>query len=1658
MRKNRAITIAWIFVSIVLGAGRAAGQDGGAGEPAQAQISAEEFRAELARAQSDIELLRRALRRKQDAEKLAMECRESLRAAEEKLDKLQKESTDELAKRSDRIGALEARVQETTRKLEEKGSASTTSDIEKLKGELDAKISELMSAQKNAARLADLLEAAVKETEQIRKAHEKCGAELAEARKALEALTKKSGDDRKALEEETTKLTAEKADLDKKLGEANKKKDELARSEARLKRDLEQARKDQNSAFALMKRDRKLKEEAVADNVAKAKALDEAAKKQAESEKAIAKLKAEKEAALTEISELKRKLGEAGRGNDGASRERIKMLEKQIAEAEKLTSQHAELEAEKERALKQLIDAGVMIQQLSAQRNEAQAQLKSAVTSQKEAEGKAEASLSATLEKALKEKQAIEEERDALRKQVGAERDISKEIKEACERAEKNLAKLKDELSQGNTVADALGAKLRSAAESLAKLRDEKAASDKKIAGLADQLEAQRRSYQSQLAAKDAELSALQGQLAEARSAVGVRQNAFVDAGAYINQLLLEQKGESRNRIAAERALTEAGEVISELLAGQDRLKVQLSDAKNVISKEEAKGGQTTATLSNARARIAELEKQLATVTGRLQESQTALAAAQAESSQLLSGKLAVEATLKDTADMLREVVNRQNGQQTQLADLSKTLEAEKSGREVEQKALAAARGEIAKLSNSLEQQKKATGDAARNATAVAAVLATLQNDKGNVDRKLAELGASLEAANAANAALQTKFESSEKTLAERTSELESLRVSFKELESQRTLAKAALEDSNKVIRDLLAAKDACDARIADLTATGKQQESDLASVRAELASEKEARSAALVIKAETEKQLAGLTQELDSRRSALDAANAATAQLSAQLKSLTGDRDALSGERASLQSALAAEQTRVRDLEGHLSQLQAELAAKTQDIERLDTLLVASQTSGNAAKETLIGSAAFLQSLLVKRSDEQEASSKAQQQLLADAQKLKADFEGKMKVSEQTIAEGKASIKSLSAAAREVNAQKLELEGRVSELQVELEAAREKGIAETNQRTALARELAAARERIAILEDKAAEIERVRAYAENVAGSKLKAESALKDAATFIGELLELRNEDTVARRAAEKALLKLKGEFEGVEKQAEELRRKLNDLDQLKIKKAEAEDRLARLEAERKRSNVATDSALTVVQQLRGARVEALSAQQNAENAFQEAALELDRLRFEVTRKEQEFRMLLAQKEMAYEKQLNDKQAMLVMANTRLGEVDTRLQMAIDERSKAEIAAQEAADVLTQLRTEKSALDQQVRNLSQLVEEERNARVSNAGELEDLKKQLAEVKMERDRIDLARIAAEKNAASMGEIMAKQSVQIQNSQELANELSAMKAALDAANQERDQLSADLEKATVLNAETIALKEALAAKESDCQSQMEELLAKMAEREEKVHDLESATNQVRVLQAELAKLQGADNATLEQALARAAEFEANVKAEQLKAAQYQEALKESEGAVAMLATKVKEVDTAYAGALSRIDELEGALDKAKDDKAKALKAALDVKEQLLRIDPIWYALNSASIEDEQARILKQAKAIIAQYPTAKFDITGHTCTIGSLEANQRLSESRAKGLADFLIKNGIPKDSITYKGVGPARPIGDNATEAGRRRNRRVEVDAVLPD
>ncbi len=69
----------------------------------------------------------------------------------------------------------------------------------------------------------------------------------------------------------------------------------------------------------------------------------------------------------------------------------------------------------------------------------------------------------------------------------------------------------------------------------------------------------------------------------------------------------------------------------------------------------------------------------------------------------------------------------------------------------------------------------------------------------------------------------------------------------------------------------------------------------------------------------------------------------------------------------------------------------------------------------------------------------------------------------------------------------------------------------------------------------------------------------------------------------------------------------------------------------------------------------------------------------------------------------------------------------------------------------------------------------------------------------------------------------------------------------------------------------------------------------------------------------------------------------------------------------------------------------------------------------------------------------------------KIALSGYTDNIGKEEVNQKLSEARAKAVADYLINKGIVNNRISYKGYGSTKPLTANDTEAGRLMNRRVE-------
>ncbi len=101
---------------------------------------------------------------------------------------------------------------------------------------------------------------------------------------------------------------------------------------------------------------------------------------------------------------------------------------------------------------------------------------------------------------------------------------------------------------------------------------------------------------------------------------------------------------------------------------------------------------------------------------------------------------------------------------------------------------------------------------------------------------------------------------------------------------------------------------------------------------------------------------------------------------------------------------------------------------------------------------------------------------------------------------------------------------------------------------------------------------------------------------------------------------------------------------------------------------------------------------------------------------------------------------------------------------------------------------------------------------------------------------------------------------------------------------------------------------------------------------------------------------------------------------------------------------------------------------------------------------IFFATGSSKLLARSYKSLKDVAQIMKDNPTYKIDVDGHTDNTGGAELNQKLSESRANSVKQYLIENGIDESRIVATGYGEDKPIADNKTSAGRAKNRRVEM------
>jgi len=108
---------------------------------------------------------------------------------------------------------------------------------------------------------------------------------------------------------------------------------------------------------------------------------------------------------------------------------------------------------------------------------------------------------------------------------------------------------------------------------------------------------------------------------------------------------------------------------------------------------------------------------------------------------------------------------------------------------------------------------------------------------------------------------------------------------------------------------------------------------------------------------------------------------------------------------------------------------------------------------------------------------------------------------------------------------------------------------------------------------------------------------------------------------------------------------------------------------------------------------------------------------------------------------------------------------------------------------------------------------------------------------------------------------------------------------------------------------------------------------------------------------------------------------------------------------------------------------------------------------------LHFANNKADLgPDAKAAIKKVADGLKAYPGDYSLVVSGHTSSLGGKALNKTLAKLRADAVANVLIDSGIPASRVTTVGVGPDKPIADNATKDGQAKNRRVEIDVKVND
>lgn len=119
--------------------------------------------------------------------------------------------------------------------------------------------------------------------------------------------------------------------------------------------------------------------------------------------------------------------------------------------------------------------------------------------------------------------------------------------------------------------------------------------------------------------------------------------------------------------------------------------------------------------------------------------------------------------------------------------------------------------------------------------------------------------------------------------------------------------------------------------------------------------------------------------------------------------------------------------------------------------------------------------------------------------------------------------------------------------------------------------------------------------------------------------------------------------------------------------------------------------------------------------------------------------------------------------------------------------------------------------------------------------------------------------------------------------------------------------------------------------------------------------------------------------------------------------------------------------------------------------AAALQAGIGA-EGKVAVYGIYFDTNKAVVKPESNPTLEQIIKLLKQSPKLNLFVVGHTDAAGAPEANLKLSNDRAAAVVQALVSRGVEAARLEPAGAGPYCPVATNRTDAGKAKNRRVEL------